>query len=296
MANHTLKVPTNQNSEVWFQFINSELIITHNSRTFENVIVDFQNLSFLFTDDFVVLACIIELFHQKGSEIIFNGGTEKFNKHLDNIKFKRYWEPGFNREEFTIGNNHSTLCLWKINKERIEPYAKFAQSYFEENFLKNKNLLPIGANLSEVFNNIFDHSQAEISYIITQYFPNKKLLSFALCDLGIGIPTSVNSYLKSENKEVLADWVAIELATTLGFSVKSIPQNQGRGLDNLMSMVKSLKGELLIISNDGILTYDTEKGVMIGTDNYNFNGTLIKVIINEKYFETDDKEEEIWGF
>ena len=296
MKTYTLNVPVTQEMDDWFSFIDIELYNLHSTSNLNLLIVDFQTVGFLQTDDFVVLACLIELFSQKGCEIEFTGGTTKFNHHLFNIKFKEYWKQGFNREEFTIAHNQNTLCLWKINRERIEPYSHFAEEYFKSNFLENKNILPFASNLTEVFNNIFDHSKASVSYIITQYFPKVKELSFSLCDFGIGIPSSVNSYLSRNGQPVLEDWDAIQKAIQLGFSVKSIPRNQGRGLDNLLSMVESLNGTILIISNNGVLQRSPGNKMKVGSFGYNFSGTLIKVIIKKEAFETEDNEELTWGF
>lgn len=63
MKNLTLKVPSSQKADDWFHFIRESLAITEeiNLR-----VVDFNEVKFMDTDDFVVLACLIESFYIKG--------------------------------------------------------------------------------------------------------------------------------------------------------------------------------------------------------------------------------------
>ena len=79
----------------------------------------------------------------------------------------------------------------QISEEMISGYASQAQKYFEGNYLHNKNLLPLATALSELFFNISDHSKSNISgFCLTQYYPNVGKIKFAVCDFGIGIPSS----------------------------------------------------------------------------------------------------------
>jgi len=102
MRSYTLKVPSSQKAEDWFYFIRSSLKQTEDV---SQLIIDFNNVKFLDTDDFVVLACLIESFFIKGCAIKFIGGTDGFNNHLINIKFKEYWKDDFNRDKFTLSYN-----------------------------------------------------------------------------------------------------------------------------------------------------------------------------------------------
>ncbi|MCR9182087.1 MAG: hypothetical protein NXH73_04095, partial [Flavobacteriaceae bacterium] len=217
ITSYKLIVPKSEDD--WFNFIESGIRENDNV---DVLIVDFNIVDFLHTDDFVVLACLIESFALNGTSVAFIGGTAKFNAHLENIKFKRYWSKGFNREEFTISRNRSTLCLWKISQPKIPSYSNFAKTYFERTFLNNIDLLPLASNLDEVFNNIFDHSKSPIAgYIITQYFPKIKKLSFSVCDFGIGIADSINNFRAKNGEKNIDDWKAILLSLEQGFSVKS---------------------------------------------------------------------------
>jgi hypothetical protein len=288
---YTIYVPKDRDAENWFKFINENLQYNGNH---EVLLVDFNKVNFLETDDFVVLACLIEFFYTKGFKISFTGGTKQLNNHLDNIKFKHYWREGFDRSKFTSSSNESTLCLWKISKDRIYAYSVFAKKYFEK-FAHSKDLLPLASNLDEVFNNIFDHSQSQITgYIITQYYHKINKISFSVCDFGIGIPQSIRNYDKTIPLNI-EDYQLLLKSLQKGYSIKSTPQNRGFGLHNIQSFIENTNGMLSIVSNNGVIKILGEKE-SFGNINFNFKGTLIKVEVDLNYFNDIDDSESIMEF
>lgn len=292
MKNYILKVPSSQKAEDWFNFIRESLMHTDG---ISQLIVDFNNVRFMDTDDFVVLACLIESFYIKGSDIKFIGGTEGFNNHLFNIKFKEYWKEGFDRNKFTLSYNQTTLCLWKISENMIYSYSMYARQYFER-FAKNKDLIPLASNMDEVFNNIFDHSKSPVTgYIITQYYPKNNKLSFSVCDFGIGIPTSIKKS-EIELEPDFEDWKAILKSLEKGFSINSTPRNRGFGLNNILGFTESSNGRLYIISNDGIVEKKAGDMYHAGSSGFSFSGTLIKVEVDLNTFEEKDETDHFFDF
>jgi anti-anti-sigma regulatory factor len=292
MKEYILKVPSTQKADDWFLFIEESII---NKGHYDSLIVDFNNVKFLDTDDFVVLACLIESFYNKNCNVSFIGGSKSFNDHLFNIKFKEYWKDGFNRDAFTLSHNNTTLCLWKISKEMIYTYSHYAKQYFEK-FTNNKDLIPLSSNMDEVFNNIFDHSKSEITgYIITQFYERKNKISFSVCDFGIGIPKSIYNSFPNEYKSG-EDWKLILKSLEKGFSIQSTPKNRGFGLNNLLTLTENSNGTLTIISNNGFVEKQSGKMYQAGNLNYNFNGTLIKVEVDLNTFHEKDDSEEIYEF
>jgi hypothetical protein len=291
----TLSTPISGEALEWFEFVQKALN-TSNYKT-ESVLVDFGKRGFLETDDIVVLACILEKFSMKGASISFTGGTAPLNRHLDNIKFKNYWEAGFDRERFTESLNRSTLCLWKISEEMIETYSDYAKTYYERTFLKGQDLVPLSMNLKEVFNNIFNHSQSkDCSYIITQYFPAIRRMSFSVCDLGIGIPKSIDNFNIKNNFKRLTDEEAIFKSLEHGFTVKSSPRNRGFGLNNILELTESSNGELRVTSNEGYLEKSSLGSFNLGALASPFPGTLIRVDIDTSTFEELETETDLYDF
>jgi len=292
MKKYILKVPSSQKAEDWFNFIRECLKHTEDV---SQLVVDFNDVRFMDTDDFVVLACLIESFYINGCNISFIGGTDGFNHHLYNIKFKEYWKHGFDRNKFTLSHNMTTLCLWKISEDMIYSYSMYAHQYFER-FAKNKDLIPLASNIDEVFNNVFDHSKSPITgYIITQYYPKNNKLSFSVCDFGIGIPTSIKE-ATTEYESDFYDWKAILKSLEKGFSINSTPRNRGFGLNNILEFTESSNGRLFIISNDGIVEKKAGEMYHAGSEGFNFSDTLVKVEVDLNTFENKDDSDQILDF
>lgn len=289
-----LMFPTSNEVFKTFEFINE--CLEKNYKEVDKIIIDFQRRNFCKPPHLVALACLIERMKMRNPdiEIQFRGGGKAFNNHLNNIKFKRYWDTGFNRDVFTNAENKTTLCLWHISQPMIENYGNQAKKYFKRNFLNDKDLQPLSSNLKEVFNNIFDHSKSDIhGYVLTQYFPKLKKLSFCICDFGVGISSSVNKYLQGEGEETLSDCDAIIKSLELGFSIKSNPRNRGFGLNNVMDFSNSSGGRLLIISNTGLVIKNYNEDFK-RFESPSFEGTLISVEIDAEKFDEYNIEEEIF--
>lgn len=294
MSSITLNVPSSDDYFVWFEFIESSI---SKLCSVENLIVDFNDVKFLDPDDFVVLACLIESFVELGAKVNFRGGTDSFNAHLENIKFKQYWTPNFNRKRFTTSRNDTTLCLWKINKEQIYEYSKYAKEYFRDRFMSDKDLHPLQSNLDEVFNNIFDHSQSPIGgYVMIQFYPRNNKLSFAVCDFGKGIPYLINKFLKEKKMPQIPDSQAINMAVNEGFSIMSTPRNRGMGLHYLITLTENSNGLLRITSNKGYLQKISNNFFETENFDFNFQGTLIKVEVDLNTFENFDDQLELFEF
>lgn len=292
MSIYTLKVPSTQQEKDWFRFIRESL--SHIEGVSE-LVVDFNDVKFMDTHEFVMLACLIESFYINSSVVSFKGGADGFNNHLYNIKFKKYWKEGFNRNKFTISLKESTLCLWKISEEMIYSYSTYARSYFER-FASNKDLTPLASNMDEVFNNIFDHANSSVTgYIITQYYPKNNTISFSICDFGIGIPVSLKEagIIKGSN---LQDCRVILKSLERGVSVHSTPQNRGFGLNNLLDFTVSSESSLLIISNDGKVEKTADGRYLLEDTDFDFKGTLVKVEVSLNGLEEKDCTEEILDF
>ncbi len=283
-----ISVPNDSDPNSWFLFINDSL--KKINLEFDILIVDFNTIDFLDTDDLVVLACLLDSFFNAGKRINYMNGTESLLTHLDDIRFKEYWNPPFNRDKFTVTNNNTTLCLWHISKEMITDYTTYATQYYNSIF-KDRDLIPLSSNLTEVFNNIFDHSHSSVNgYVITEYFADKNILSFSVCDFGIGIAESLNKYYLERNKDILSDSEAIQQSLITGVSTHSTPQNRGFGLGNVLEFTECYNGSLNIYSNNGSLYKQAKVNYILRDTNFNFLGTLIKVEINTLELSKIDDE------
>ena len=109
------------------------------------------------------------------------------------------------------------------------------------------SVYPFQACLSEIFNNIADHTERDNGCIFAQHFPNNREVKISVADFGRGIPYNVKTVLPELN-----DNDAIIQAVELEFSTKSTPRNRGIGLDYLLQTVVGVnQGEVTISSLGG---------------------------------------------
>lgn len=130
---------------------------------------------------------------------------------------------------------HSTLSPWlsEISGVPIEGLAEFKTC------------------MSELFNNINDHTEYDVGSVFAQWYPQIKNLRIAIADFGQGIPSTVRRV-----EPHLPDDQAIIRAFDEGFSSQSKPQNRGQGLYYLrQNVLENLGGSLTVRSGAGTVTF-----------------------------------------
>ncbi|WKW46721.1 hypothetical protein P3875_01220 [Myroides sp. JBRI-B21084] len=283
-----ITLPTKDNILRWLNISNEILPYIE---TTKKLIVDFQNVTFLETRNLVLLACYLEYFYKKNVIIEFKNISPKIQYHLNNINFEDYFKLN-NRGNFFTPKNSTTIPLWNIKQAEGYSYSTFAQSFLQNHF-NNKNLLFVQSNLYEIFNNIFDHAESQIGgFVITQYYPNINQISYSICDLGVGIPSTINNMRISKNESVLSDGEAIKLSTELKVTAKSKPHNAGLGLNSIIDICQNKLGNVQIFSNKGY--YYTGFNGVAQDLNTTFIGTLININIDTRKLEEDDEEIEFF--
>ncbi len=286
---HTIKVIT-KSSDHWIRLLKQNNLFSNPVTT--KLVVDFSETYFLNPYQIVSLACLIEEYSQKGIEVSFVKGPYNIDRYLINIRFYEYWNKGFDRNAFTKLEVATTMCLWKVKNTMIDSYATEAQRYFQNTYFEGKNLDSFHRALTEVFNNIFDHSRSAVDgYVLTQCFPKIDKIVISLCDFGVGIPAKINEIWIASGKEKLKDEDAIRAALVRRISSKSTPQNRGFGLANLYDIVRNLKGEIQIVSNNGVFCRFGSGETKAYKPNIFFLGTLITITLDKRYLP--DIEEEI---
>jgi hypothetical protein len=289
---HRIEIITQSNPQ-WIKFIGDNRAISE-CTVFQELEVDFKKASFLEPMHIVSLSCLIELFYQKGTKVLFIPGKFSIDKYLQNIRFYEYWNPGFNRDAFTRVNIDTSFCLWKVRNIMIDSYAKEAQNYFQGTFAKEKNLESLHISLTEVFNNIFDHSGSLVDgYVITQTYPNIGKIVTSICDFGIGIPTKINNLWVEHGKDELSGEDALRAAFFRHITSKSTPRNRGFGLTTLLDIVRSLNGELIVLSNNAVFHYMQDGSIKSYPPNISFEGTLIIITLEARYLpDIEDRVED----
>ena len=174
----------------------------------------------------------------------------------------------------------TAMPIRRLTSDNMTEYIDYAADYFKE-MSDNRDLTMFNLSLAETINNVKDHAQSPIdAYAFCQYFPAKKQIKVVVGDLGIGIPNSVNNYLKKNNNPVISEIESMKWALTENRSIKSQPQNQGKGLNNLLTFVKANKSSLTLYSNNAMFFATADVEIFKKNEYSSFSGTLIEVVIN----------------
>lgn len=299
LQNFHIHVINSNKIQQWVEFINYHRIGNLTSPV-ESITVDFCEVTFLHAHHIVSLACMLEEYHRAGVVIHFTKCETPVKKYLDELNFYDYWTNiEYDRSLYMPCKVNRAICGWQVVPDMISSYVDYAKKYFQDQFFVGKDLTPLHVVISEILNNIVDHSESSLSgYIMIQYRPGE-YLEVAICDMGIGIPDKVNKFFENNSQSKLPNNEALEQAIVKGFSTKSTDRNMGLGLDSLSTIVKANKGRLSIISNNAIYrkvnTPDDDSPVVSVMMDQSFQGTLIVATLDAAELQKLDSEEFVFN-
>lgn len=275
----------------WVIFLNNNRVETLDKLP-STLNIDLTHMDFIAPYHVVSLACLIEEFYIQGVKIKFTKSNTPASNYLKELGFFNYWHEGFDRKKYHPDEVKTSLCLWQLHKEMFHAYVIEATKYFNRHFFSGLNLEPLNISLAELFNNVIDHSKSKVDgYVFTQYFQKTDQIIISLCDFGNGIPKTINRYLKKNRGKTVSNEDAMDLAFKKGFSTESTPQNRGLGLNNISSIVKTMKSDLLIISNDICLRQQSNGEFIKKVMKEDFPGTQVVIYINTNYLEPLENED-----
>lgn len=291
---HKVLVPPTESILIWAQFLNANNCVSILAKhSIDAVEFSFIECTLLRPHHIVTLACLIEEYHIYGIKILFKEEANYVCDYLKQINFFNYWNGDIDRSSFNSKEDRTAFSLWKIKKEMISYYAEEAKKYFTNNYLLEKELDPISICLGELFNNIYDHAKSQVDgYVLTQFYPKRRELVIAVSDFGVGIPDSINNFLKSQNLEPVSDEEAIRKSFVRGFTTQSQKHNKGFGLNTLKSNVRTLNGRMTLITGNTVY-YQQSNGEEIfkSIPDYKFAGTTMAIFFNTTYLEELEHEQ-----
>jgi anti-sigma regulatory factor (Ser/Thr protein kinase) len=224
----------------------------------ESMTFDFQQLSFIRPAGVVFLSNLFWWLHEHGTTVnLINADSDtKALEYLDDSLFFEQHCGHKIRSNATprqttrplvrIAHDHSHAWL----ATNLIPWLAKSLS------LTEASLYEVKTCLSELFNNIKDHTQFDIGSIFVQHYPNENRVSISLSDFGLGIPEKVK-----ETVPGLSDSAAIVQAVQEGFTSRSTPGNAGLGLDYLLrTVVGTNDGAVTIFSLGGIVEFQKKDG------------------------------------
>ncbi len=179
-----------------FQLINTGVAVN------DEIVYDLRNFSFFEPIDILLFTMSVIFFHNKNvSQKYYPPSNQIVFSYLTHIGLFEFCKTNY-QESKTIETiaSHSAMPLRRITTSTMDNYIFLAQSYFS-NHCPGKDLSFLNLTISELINNVYDHSQSPIdAYVFCQLYPRLNTVKVVIGDLGIGIPVAVNKFLTSENK------------------------------------------------------------------------------------------------
>lgn len=200
---------------------------------------------------------------------------------INDLRLPAYW--GTNKKAFIDSGTDTIFNLWHATDQEKEFYSRSVPEYLKRKFFKNKDLSAVQTSIMEIYQNVFDHADAQgNSFSYMKYDKMTTRLYVAVCDFGKGIARSIRDFFEDVENDVEALQKAIEpLITT-----QSRTHNKGWGLSNIVGHIQD-GDNLRIVSNNAILILSAGqiKSYLLDVE---FMGTLIFYDVSLNNFEDEE--------
>lgn len=228
---------------------------------------------------FVTLSCLIDIAKVGGALVWLSIEDEQLRAFVANdVRLTSYWKekqiPYYKEPEQTPYN------LWRIKDTTYFNYTFALNMFFQNNYFKGKDLSGLNNCITELFQNVFDHAEADgtaFSYI--EYSEKDAIINIAVCDFGRGIPETLKKLYPSEKE-------ALEKSLQHGITAGSQKHNKGYGMENILSTMTK-EDKMHIISNHAMLYHHDNARRLLDLD-FNFKGTLLYLTIHIDSFPDEE--------
>jgi len=220
--------------------------------------------------------------------------SPKLKKYLDSIGLSEFCKTNI-QSPSTVESieSQTAMSIKRVDRETMHAYVNATETYLK-NICQAKDLQMLNHCLSELINNVYDHSDSEIdAYVFCEYYPESNVISIAVSDLGMGISNSVKRYFKQENKVEMSEREYVKWALEENKTVRSRPHNMGKGLDNLNSFARSNDTIWKILTNGVLMESVGSENRYYDNPIPGFQGTIVVLDIRvdrlqERKFVDDD--------
>lgn len=228
---------------------------------------------------FVTLSCLIDAAKIRNAQVRLTIESDDLKRFVFNdVRLITYWTerqiPYYREPE------HKAYNLWRIENTVYYNYTFALNTFFQNQFFKGKDLSGLNNCIVELFQNVFDHAEANgtaFSYI--EYKKEEEIIKIAVCDFGRGIPETLKSQYQDEK-------VALKKSLQSGITAGSQKHNKGYGMENILSTMTK-EDTMNIVSNHTEMYYHNNEEKLYDLE-YNFRGTLIYMTIRIDSFPDEE--------
>ena len=227
------------------------------------VVWDFCNVKFLHP---FFLSPLAIYRHQSSKEIRCENISLEMQSYLNNIYFDRMLhfenapkESAEHVMEHYASRSYTPLCSFSMNDENKDAFGSIVRNIIvRQAHLSTSVNTPLSYLLSELVDNIYEHSGSPNGYLFSQYLKREGCIDICIADGGITIPGSYKR-AKLFEQEIDGDPAeALRLANE-GRSTKNRPgaENRGYGISTSRRMlVEALGGSFFMLSGSAFHRYE----------------------------------------
>lgn len=216
----------------------------------KRILIDLTEYKYINPSYAVIIAAIPYIAEEMGnrSVIRYLANDYNCNNFLKDSGILKHYSCNNNDDVLNLKSSVDFLVVRNLDKS--EDVANSIIEKFPvklDDDIKNELI----SKIYEVFANSFTHSGVN-KVFCCGYFNQQKSLIFSIYDIGIGIPMSVNRYLKECNKDKLSDENALKWAWQQGNSSLNgkLDYPRGAGFQTLESFAIENQGDILVGSNN----------------------------------------------
>ena len=246
------------------------------------VLWDFSDVSFLHP---FFLAPLTIYKNTSGKDIECANIPIRIQSYLNSVYFDRTLHfDNDSREDLEsvmskyADKSYVPLCSFAMTNSNKDTFGSIMQRLI----IKQSSIKSAGSSISylvsELFDNIYEHSRSENGYVFSQYLEREGIINLCIADTGITIYNSFKNaglYQKEING---SETEALRLANE-GYSTKNRPEaeNRGYGISTSKRMlVSGMKGAFFMLSGGAFHRYEHGTNVYIDLNNvFHWNGTII---------------------
>lgn len=264
-----LRIPIpnyNTNNRIVDNFYHLIRIVNATKMAEDIVVWDFSGVSFLHP---FLLAPLAIYKNTNVKQIICENVSLSMQSFLNDIFFERALHFDEEAKEIAesvmakyIENSYIPVCSFSMSEANKEAFGAIVKNIIITQNRSLRNLsTPISYFLSELIDNIYEHSQSKNGYLFSQYIEKEHCIYLCIADTGITIYKSyevAQKYIQELNND---ESEALRFANE-GRSTKNRPgaESRGYGISTTRRMlVEGMEGAFYMISGGAFHKYENKK-------------------------------------
>lgn len=279
-----VKIPNVAKEErIGFSF-NYMIKVIEETKTADGVVLwDFANVSFLHPFFIAPLA----IYKSNSDKIIKCINISlRLQSYLNSICFDRLLHFDNEKKEDVemvmqqyFDKTYLPLCSFAMTDSNKDVFGSVIRNVIvKQTDIGSGGNTSISYLISELLDNIFEHSQSPNGYVFSQYLKNEGVIDLCIADVGISVYGSFKKAGLYQEEIDGCEADALRLANE-GYSSKNRPnaENRGYGISTSKAMlVRGMKGAFFMLSGAAFHRYENNANDYIDLRNlFRWDGTII---------------------